>query len=235
MLEILSDLKISNCETRHCSVVSVGCPFYSDTQLIDSWQLWRGRAGDALDSVRQDRHYAREVALVTSVMVVILPPIWKLLSLISFINLLFSLVISLKVRRERTQYPRGVANLRFNYLRCFSINFENCCAHLAANFLYFPNIPNFLYLDGFEETYGQKTKNIGNQKNAHLSKSWYLTFFDDEISKLFFHSYGPRIPKWNFAHHLWSKQAQNIRKTPQNTWFTDPCFKSLQTGHPVEL
>ena len=129
----------------------------------------------------------------------------------------------------------GVANLRFNYLRCFSINFENCCAHLAANFLYFPNIPNFLYLDGFEETYGQKTKNIGNQKNANLSKSWNLTFFDDEISKLFFHSYGPRIPKWNFAHHLWSKQAQNIRKTPQNTWFTDPCFKSLQTGHPVEL
>ena len=105
MLEILSDLKISNCETRHCSVVSVGCPLYSDTQLIDSWQLWRGRAGDALDSVRQDRHYARKVALVTSVMVVILPPIWKLLSLISFINLLFSLVISLKVRRERTQYP----------------------------------------------------------------------------------------------------------------------------------
>ena len=129
----------------------------------------------------------------------------------------------------------GVANLRFNYLRCFSINFENCCAHLAANFLYFPNIPNFLYLDGFEETYGQNTKNIGNQKNANLSKSWYLTFFDDEISKLFFHSYGPRIPKWNFAHHLWSKQAQNIRKTSQNTWFTDPCFKSLQTGHPVVL
>ena len=106
MLEILSDLKISNCETRHCSVVSVGCPLYSDTQLTDSWQLWRGRAGDALDSVRQDRHYARKVALVTSVMVVILPPIWKLLSLISFINLLFSLVISLKVRRERTQYPQ---------------------------------------------------------------------------------------------------------------------------------
>ena len=108
MLEILSDLKISNCETRHCSVVSVGCPLYSDTQLIDSWQLWRGRAGDALDSVRQDRHYARKVALVTSVMVVILPPIWKLLSLISFINLLFSLVISLKVRRERTQYPHYI-------------------------------------------------------------------------------------------------------------------------------
>ena len=34
-------------------------------------------------------------------------------------------------------------------------------------------------------------------------------------------------------HHLWSKQVQNIRKSPQNTWFTDPCCKSLQTGHPV--
>ena len=29
----------NNCETRHCSVVSVGCPLYSDTQLSDSWLL----------------------------------------------------------------------------------------------------------------------------------------------------------------------------------------------------
>ena len=66
MLEILSDLKISNCETRHCSVVSVGCPLYSDTQLTDSWQLGRRRAGDARDSRRQDRHYPRKVVLITS-------------------------------------------------------------------------------------------------------------------------------------------------------------------------
>ena len=95
----------NNCETRHCSVVSVGCPLYSDTQLTDPWQLWRGRAGDALDSRRQDRHYARKVARIASVMAVILSPIWNLLSLISLINLLFSLIISLKVRRDRTQYP----------------------------------------------------------------------------------------------------------------------------------
>ena len=50
----------------------------------------------------------------------------------------------------------------------------------------FQNIPNFSHLDGFEETCGQKTKNIGNQKNANLSKSWNLAFFQDEISKLFF-------------------------------------------------
>ena len=54
---------------------------------------------------------------------------------------------------------------------CFSINFENCCAHLAANFLNFPNIPNFLHLDGFEESYGQKIKKNVNQKNVNLSKS----------------------------------------------------------------
>ena len=29
----------------------------------------------------------------------------------------------------------GVANFRINYLRQFSFNFENSCAHLAANFL----------------------------------------------------------------------------------------------------
>ena len=31
----------------------------------------------------------------------------------------------------------GVANFRINYLRQFSFNFENLCAHLAANFLNF--------------------------------------------------------------------------------------------------
>ena len=31
----------------------------------------------------------------------------------------------------------GVANFRINYLRQFSFNFENSCAHLAAKFLIF--------------------------------------------------------------------------------------------------
>ena len=31
----------------------------------------------------------------------------------------------------------GVANFRINYLRQFSFNFENSCAHFAANFLNF--------------------------------------------------------------------------------------------------
>ena len=32
----------------------------------------------------------------------------------------------------------------------------------------------------------QITKNVGNRKNANLSKSWNLTFFEDKISKIFF-------------------------------------------------
>ena len=50
---------------------------------------------------------------------VILPPIWNLQSLISLIKLLFSLVIVLKVRRDRTQYPRrlSAAGLQSNYSR----------------------------------------------------------------------------------------------------------------------
>ena len=82
----------------------------------------------------------------------------------------------------------------------------------------FQNISNFLHLDGFEESYGQKTKKIGNQKNVNLSKSWNLTFFQHKIIEFLFHSCGPRIPKWNFAHLAWSKQAKNIRKTPKNSW-----------------
>ena len=46
-------------------------------------------------------------------MAVILPPIWNLLSLISLINLLFSLVTSLKVRRDRTQYPPDIYGVLF--------------------------------------------------------------------------------------------------------------------------
>ena len=28
--------------------------------------------------------------------------------------------------------------------------------------------------------------------------------------------------------------SPKVRKTPQNTWFTDPCCKSWQTGRPVD-
>ena len=35
----------------------------------------------------------------------------------------------------------GVANFGFHYLRHFSINFENSCAHLVANFLNFLKLP----------------------------------------------------------------------------------------------
>ena len=108
MLEILSDLKypIVRNATAVLSVLAVCC-IQIPSSLTPDCLLGRRRAGDAMDSRRQDRHYPRKVALITRVMAGILPPIWILQSLISLINLLFSLVISLKVRRERTQYPRN--------------------------------------------------------------------------------------------------------------------------------
>ena len=58
----------------------------------------------------------------------------------------------------------GVANLRFDYLRCFSINFENSCAHLAANFLNFSKHTHLFRFGWFEESYGQITKKLEIQK-----------------------------------------------------------------------
>ena len=127
----------------------------------------------------------------------------------------------------------GVANFRINYLRQFSFNFENSCAHFAANFLNFSKHTQLFTFGWFWRKLWTNNQKIGNQKNVNLSKSWNLTFFQDKISELFFHSCGPRIPKWNCAHLAWSKQAKNIRKTPKNSWFTAPCFRTRQTGHPV--
>ena len=39
----------------------------------------------------------------------------------------------------------GVANFRINYLRQFSFNFENLCAHLAANFLNYSPLESDLF------------------------------------------------------------------------------------------
>ena len=51
----------------------------------------------------------------------------------------------------------------------------------------------------------------------------------------FFHSYGPKIPIWNFTHLYWSKQAKySTRKTPKNGWFIDPCFRTRQTWDPID-
>ena len=93
--------------TAVLSVLAVRCCIQIPSSVTPDWLLGRRHAGNALDSRRQDRHYPRKVALITSVMAVILPPIWNLQSLISLIKLLFSLVMSLKVRRDRTQYPQA--------------------------------------------------------------------------------------------------------------------------------
>ena len=59
----------------------------------------------------------------------------------------------------------GVANFRINYLRQFSFNFENSCAHLAANFLNFSKHTQLF-------TFGWFWRKLwtNNQKNWILEK-----------------------------------------------------------------
>ena len=129
----------------------------------------------------------------------------------------------------------GVANFRINYLRQFSFNFENSCAHLAANFLNFSKHTQLF-------TFGWFWRKLwtNNQKNWKSEKCQFEQILKSDLFSgqdfwFFFHSCSPRIPKWNFAHLAWSKQAKNIRKTPKNSWFTAPCFRTRQPGHPVVI
>ena len=80
---------------------------------------------------------------------------------------------------------------------------------------------------------------VGNPKNstnpnwANLSQPWNLTFLKDEIFKLFFQSYVPKVPEWKIAHIEWSKKAQNIRKSPKNKRFRGTYCIPPFWEHPV--
>merc|ERR1719410_1919857 len=64
----------------------------------------------------------------------------------------------------------GVANFRINYLRQFSFNFENLCAHLAANFLNYSKHTQLFTFGWFGRKLWTNNKKNRNQKNANLSK-----------------------------------------------------------------
>ena len=49
----------------------------------------------------------------------------------------------------------------------------------------FQNSPNIYDFDGFEGSYGRKTKKIRHQKYAILSQPWNLTFCKDDIFQFF--------------------------------------------------
>ena len=82
---------------------------------------------------------------------------------------------------------------------------------------------------------------VGNPKNstnpnwADLSQPWNLTFLKDEIFKLFFQSYVPKVPEWKIAHIEWSKKAQNIRKSPKNKRFRGTYCIPPFWEHPVDI
>ena len=59
---------------------------------------------------------------------------------------------------------------------------------------------------------------VGNPKNS-VSRNWAissqprnLTFLEDEIFQLFSHSYGSKVPKWNYAHILLWKSPKTDEK-----------------------
>ena len=52
--------------TAVLSVLAVCCCIQIPSSVTPDWQLGRRHAGNALDSRRQDRHYPRKLALITS-------------------------------------------------------------------------------------------------------------------------------------------------------------------------
>ena len=77
-------------------------------------------------------------------------------------------------------------------------------------------------------------QNSTNQNLANLSQPWNLTFLKDEIFKLFFQSYVPKVPEWKITHIEWSKKVQNIRKSPKNEVFRGTYLIPTFWEHPVD-
>ena len=88
----------------------------------------------------------------------------------------------------------GVANFRINFLRQFSFNFENSCAHLAANFLNFSKHTQLF-------TFGWFWRKLwtNNQKNWILEKCQF-----EQILKSNLYS---AQDFWIFISFLWSKNT----------------------------
>ena len=91
-----------------------------------------------------------------------------------------------------------------------------------------------LNLHVFQGCYGQKPKKLEIRKYANLSQPWNLTFLEIEIFQLFFQSYVPKVPEWKIAHIEWSKNVQNIRKSPKNKGFRGTYCIPPFWEHPVD-
>ena len=67
-----------------------------------------------------------------------------------------------------------VANFGFNYLRHFSINFQNSCTHLTANFLNFWKHLQHFRLVWFWRELWTKNKKFRNRKNCYFNLFLFL-------------------------------------------------------------
>ena len=127
-----------------------------------------------------------------------------------------------------------VANFEFHYLRYFSIDFWNSCAHMFLQIFWsFWNSPNILNLHVFQGCYGQKPKKLEIRKYVNLSQPWNLTFLENEIFQLFFQSDDLKVLEWKIAHIEWSNNEQNIRKSPKNKGFRGTYCLPPFWEHPV--
>ena len=139
----------------------------------------------------------------------------------------------LKMAHFLSYWILRVANLGFNYLRHFSINFGNSCAHLAANSLNFPKLPPHLSLDGFEGSCGQKTQKIRNKEICQFEPTLKLKLFWGWDFSDFFSILCPKNTWMKIAHielsnkHKTLGKLQNIRDL-EGGWAVLP-FKQ----HPV--
>ena len=70
-----------------------------------------------------------------------------------------------------------VANFGFNYLRHFSVDFQNSCAHLTANFLNFWKHPKHFRLERFWRELWTKNTKIRNQIICHIEPPQKLNLF----------------------------------------------------------
>ena len=79
-----------------------------------------------------------------------------------------------------------VANFGFNYLRHFSIDFQNSCAHLTANFLNFWKHPKHFILEWFWRELWTKNTKFRNQKICHFEPTQKINLFCGWDFSIFF-------------------------------------------------
>ena len=79
-----------------------------------------------------------------------------------------------------------------------------------------------------------KPQKIRNQKICQFEPTLKSNLFGDWDFSTFFQSYVTKVPEWKIAHIEWSKNVQNIRKSPKNKGFRGTYCIPPFWEHPVD-